>query len=88
MEREKAKAHPPAGAKVHGEESKAAVLASGTSTGLGKKALVPSVMATPGAASNPERSKGRRRPGWPLATAHGPREAGADGQALPVPLLL
>lgn len=90
VERGKAKAHPPKRAKVHGEESKAAILGSGTSTGLGKKkkALVPSVVASPGAAGNPERSTGRRRPAWPLATAHGPREAGADGQALPVFLLL
>lgn len=32
-----AKAHPLVRAKVHGEERKAAVLGSGTSTGLGKK---------------------------------------------------
>lgn len=37
MERGKAKAHPPMRAKVHGEESKAAILGSGTSSGLGKK---------------------------------------------------
>lgn len=87
VERGKAKASP-VRAKVHGEQSKAAVLAEGRQQASAKKALVPSVVATPGAAGNPERgARGEERG---LATSHcsWAREAGADGQALPVPLLL